>query len=120
MRRLAWILTCGLCVAGFPQVAGANNCSLAGQYVASAPLDAPPYDEVPLVFIFTPPTSCASFPLDGGAPNTVKITGTLWTPGQSQPEQFELTAPYEVAADGRLLITLAPGRVLAGRSRDRA
>ena len=117
MRRLAWVLTCGLCLVGFPQIAGADSCSLQGQYVTTAPVDAPPFDEVPLVFTFTPPASCPfTVGIPGtGAPGTVKITGTLSVPGQPQPDRVELVAPYAVADDGSLLITLAPDTLLGGQ-----
>jgi hypothetical protein len=117
MRQLAWIVTCALCLAGFPQIAGADSCRLQGEYVASTPIELPPFEVIPLLFTFTPLASCPFTVVTSGigVPGTVKINGTLSVPGQPQADPFELVAPYAVADDGSLLITLAPDRVLGGQ-----
>jgi hypothetical protein len=115
MRRLAWVLKCVLCLAGFPQIADADSCRFQGQCVASTPLDFPPFHELPLMFTFTPPTSCSfTAVLPGtGVPSTVVIAGILSTPGQPQPEQF--TRPHFATRSGTRRATGRVKRLVPAR-----
>ncbi|MBI2903268.1 MAG: collagen-like protein, partial [Candidatus Methylomirabilis oxyfera] len=90
--------------------ATSTSCSLAGIYVASANIDAPPADQALAVFDFTPPTGCGS-----GAQGTVTVSGTLlqW----NNPSWIPLNVsgvPYVVDESGHLRIAISPSIIIDG------
>ncbi len=111
LRALARLLLMGFLVLLVPRqtYAGPTSCSLEGEYVASAAVDAPPYSQFLAAFTFTPPRTCAA-----GAPGSVALVLNLLARGSPQSVPISLTAPYVVEDSGRLVIALSPEAIIEG------
>jgi hypothetical protein len=86
--------------------AAINSCSLSGVYVASASIDAPPFDQFLGTFSFTPPATCS-------AAGTVNIQGALVTAGKSTLVGAN-GLPYTIDGGGLLHVDLDGVNILSG------